>query len=465
MACSSSSSRESSGSASRRDERHGNRLAGRPLVLARQPERVGDAQRLRQHTGLEPFGVEPFRVDGKPWREIEAPRSGGVAQTVAVGPGCFRVDVVDRHGRDPAPVVDPGVEQPAEVLGQVRRSLQVDLGLEQHACGGDRPEVILDVRLGRGRHLGAGLGAEVLDDHLLDVTVPLVRVADRNERVEPLGPCLADPDQDPGCERHALLPGGRKRGEPRRGVLVGRAEMWPASRGEAFRGRLEHQAHRRRHGAQRADVVGGEDAGVEVRQQTGLLKHGSRSAREVLEGRRAAELRKLLPSRPVAQLRLVAEREQRFPATGRSARPRDLQHLVDRHVRPLAAPRRRSERAVVADVAAELRQRHEHLRRIGDEPAAPIANAARRAQQVPAGAPRISATSTAQAYVPSAQRRTPSDFKPRRTSDRRSELLVVAPAGGELADLSFDQQTGVETVELDHSLSEHAHLVWVELAE
>ena len=42
-----------------------------------------------------------------------------------------------------------------------------------------------------------GLRAEVLDDHLLDVAVALVEVADREQRLDPLLARLADPDQDP----------------------------------------------------------------------------------------------------------------------------------------------------------------------------------------------------------------------------------------------------------------------------
>ena len=79
------------------------------------------------------------------------------------------------------------------------------------------------------------------------------------------------------------------------------------------------------------------------------------------------ELRELFARRAVAQLRLVAEREQRLLAAGRCAGARDRQHLVEREIGALALARRLREGAVVADVAAELRQRDEDLARIGDE--------------------------------------------------------------------------------------------------
>src|SRR5439155_14589139 len=70
-------------------------------------------------------------------------------------------------------------------------------------------------------------------------------------------------------------------------------------------------------------------------------------------------------------------------AAGLGAGARDGQHLVRGQVRALAAARRRSEGAVVADVAAELRQRDEDLRRVRDEePGAGGAEPARRLQQI-----------------------------------------------------------------------------------
>jgi hypothetical protein len=107
-----------------------------------------------------------------------------------------------------------------------------------------------------------------------------------------------------------------------------------------------------------------------VRQQSGLLEHEPGAAREVLDRRLAAERSQLLARRPVTALRLVAEREERFAATGDRPGPRDLEHLLLGHVRALAASRRPGEGAVVANVPAELRQRDEDLRRVRDDRAA-----------------------------------------------------------------------------------------------
>ena len=82
------------------------------------------------------------------------------------------------------------------------------------------------------------------------------------------------------------------------------------------------------------------------------------------------ERRELLARGPVAPLRLVAEREQRLLAARLGARARD-RRAPRPAVRYARSPRfgGRRERAVVADVAAELRQRDEDLRRVRDEAA------------------------------------------------------------------------------------------------
>ena len=106
------------------------------------------------------------------------------------------------------------------------------------------------------------------------------------------------------------------------------------------------------------------------------------TAAEVLERRLAAERRELGARDLVAELGLVAEREERLGAPGRRAGARDREHLLLGQERTLAAPRRPREGAVAADVAAERRQRDEDLRRVGDEPAAAPPLARRREQFV-----------------------------------------------------------------------------------
>ena len=91
-----------------------------------------------------------------------------------------------------------------------------------------------------------------------------------------------------------------------------------------------------------------------------------------------AEPRQGFARRAVAQFGLVAEGEQRLLAAGPGARLRDRQHLVAAEIGRLAAAQRVREGAVMADVAAQLRQRDEHLLRIGDEIAVPCVAQRRR---------------------------------------------------------------------------------------
>src|SRR5712691_10203139 len=76
---------------------------------------------------------------------------------------------------------------------------------------------------------------------------------------------------------------------------------------------------------------------------------------------------KLIAGGAIAQLRLVAEREQGLLAAGRLSGPRDGKHLVEGQIRALVPARRMRKRAVMANVAAKLRQRNENLARIRDD--------------------------------------------------------------------------------------------------
>ena len=122
--------------------------------------------------------------------------------------------------RNAAPVVDARVEQATEVVAQVRRRLQVDVGRQDHARQCDRVEVlVLGTRRG-AVHRGAPLGKEVLDDDLLHVSVPRVRSRDLVECRDAVMPVLADADEDARREGDAQLARGLERGQPARRRLV-----------------------------------------------------------------------------------------------------------------------------------------------------------------------------------------------------------------------------------------------------
>ena len=151
-------------------------------------------------------------------------------------------------GETPPQSSIPASTSAAEVvgLGQVGGRLQVDRRVEHQPGGGDGPEELVRVAGRRAPHRGAGLGQEVLDDHLLHVPVAGVGGGDGDEGVEPLAPGLADADQDPGGERHPGAPGGLERGEATFGGLVGGAGVRTAGLGQPGREGLDHHPLRRR---------------------------------------------------------------------------------------------------------------------------------------------------------------------------------------------------------------------------
>ena len=137
-------------------------------------------------------------------------------------------------------------------------------------------------------HRGAGLGQEVLDDHLLHVAVAAMRRGDRLERGDAVGAGLADADEDAGGERDRELAGGLERGQAPLGRLVGRAAVAV----EVVAERLDHHPLAGRDGSQRGELVGVERAGVGVGQQAGLVEHELRHRGEVVDRRVVAVRRR-----------------------------------------------------------------------------------------------------------------------------------------------------------------------------
>ena len=117
----------------------GTRVPGH--VVAPQALGVAAVEDREAHRRVEPAlrREHELGIGGEAGCEDEALRLGDGQQAVEVGPGALGVDVVGGEGRDAAPVVDPGVEQHAEVVGEVGRALDVDVGRKHEAGGGHAP--------------------------------------------------------------------------------------------------------------------------------------------------------------------------------------------------------------------------------------------------------------------------------------------------------------------------------------
>ena len=147
------------------------------------------------------------------------------------------------------------------------------------------------------------------------------------------------------------------------GPLVRGPVVDAAALAEPRRSALEHDPGRYRHRTQPAKVVGGEHARIHVREEPGLLEDDPAHGDEIVDGGLVPEAGELLARRPVAELRLVAEGEERLAAAGPFAGLGDGEHFVRGEVGGAQATRGLRERAVVAHVAAKLGEGDEHLRR------------------------------------------------------------------------------------------------------
>ena len=161
----------------------------------------------------------------------------------------------------------------------------------------------------------------------------------RSSRVSPM------PIRMPVVNGTCSSPASRDRLQPHRRLLVGRAVVHAALSRTAARWSLSSMMPwLARDLAQRRDLLARHDAGIGVRQQAGLAQHQRAHRGEIGDRRLVAERVERLARRAVAQLGLVAEREQRLVAAGRLAGAGDRQaprRATDRPAGRRAASRRR----------------------------------------------------------------------------------------------------------------------------
>src|SRR5712692_4861172 len=155
--------------------------------------------RLRNKFGL----ACEFRVNSKTLAKLQPTGFGGRPQPRNLRPGRLGIDEVTRDRRDASPVVDPGFKQPRKCsITQIRRGLQIHLAVENKQRSDNRPQHLFLRRLRVRGHRDSRLGAEILDDDLLNVAETPVQLANRDERVHALHERLTNADQNPGGERN-----------------------------------------------------------------------------------------------------------------------------------------------------------------------------------------------------------------------------------------------------------------------
>src|SRR5208282_5023830 len=90
-------------------------------------------------------------------------------------------------------------------------------------------------------HRRPTLGAELLDDHLLDVTITLTQVANCYQCINAPFPSLANSNKDSRGERNLLAPCILKHTQPLRRIFIGSVVMSGTRREQPFTGRFKHK--------------------------------------------------------------------------------------------------------------------------------------------------------------------------------------------------------------------------------
>ena len=199
----------------------------------------------------------------------------------------------------------------------------------------------------------------------------------RSARVSPM------PIRMPVVNGTLEFPREPQRLEARLGPLVGRAVMDSARLAQALAQRFQHDPLTGRDCPQARYLGTAHHSGIGVRQEAGLAQHKRAHRLKIIDGGLVSERVQRLASRAIAQLRLVAEREQSLRAAGGRSGAGDGEHFVRRQIGGFPRARPLGEGAIVADVTAKMGERNEHLARIRHEAPVPfVAQASRGVDQL-----------------------------------------------------------------------------------
>ena len=125
---------------------------------------------LRRNPLIARFDI--FRVDRQALNQVVTGTFGLRSEVIEMRPGCFGIDVVRRHWRHPAPVINTCADRLDEItVIEIGWRLNAHVRAEYQARNGDSPAQFIHRRLCGGVHFGAGLGAKILNDDFLQVTI------------------------------------------------------------------------------------------------------------------------------------------------------------------------------------------------------------------------------------------------------------------------------------------------------
>ena len=132
--------------------------------------------------------------------------------------------------------IDARCEQLGEAcFAQVGWNLDIGTAAKHEARGGNRPAQVFEAGLLLCTHARVVLRAEVLHDHFLHMPMPGMRIAKRDQGLDPFQARFADANEDPARIGNARAPRRLDRSEAHRGHLVGAAVMRTARRTQAGR--------------------------------------------------------------------------------------------------------------------------------------------------------------------------------------------------------------------------------------
>src|ERR1700686_1834119 len=120
-------------------------------------------------------------------------------------PGLFWIDEIWRQWRYATPIVDASIEEVMVIRRRkIGRGLNIDVWHEQ-ARDWDGSHDFALRGIGPGVHWNFGLGAKVLNDYFLNVTVAAMQVTDRKQCVNTIFDGFADANKQAGRERNILF--------------------------------------------------------------------------------------------------------------------------------------------------------------------------------------------------------------------------------------------------------------------